>query len=66
MQIAARRDKTKNYFILPPLPYDKNSQEVQLVRKTKLTAKVNNSKLKLIKSERYIISKINLEKKNDY
>jgi ATP-dependent exoDNAse (exonuclease V) alpha subunit len=63
MQIAARRDRTKNYFILPPLPYDENSQEVQLVRKTPLTAEVNNSKLKLINNERYIISKINLEKK---
>ena len=63
MQIAARRDRTKNYFILPPLPYDENSQEVQLVRKTPLIAKVNYSKLKPINSERYIISKINLEKK---
>ncbi len=63
MQIAARRDRTKNYFILPPLPYDENRQEAQLVRKTQLIAKVNNSKLKLINNERYIISKINLEKK---
>ncbi len=62
MQIAARRDRTKNYFILPPLPYDENSQKVQLVRKTPLIAKVNNSKLKLINNERYIISEINLEK----
>jgi GTPase SAR1 family protein len=63
MQIAARRDRTKNYFILPPLPYDENSQEVKLVRKTPLIAKVNNSKLKLINNERYIISKINLAEK---
>jgi hypothetical protein len=63
MQIAARRDRTKNYFILLPLPYDENSQEVQLVRKIPLIAKVNNSKLKHINNERYIISKINLAEK---
>ncbi len=51
MQIVARRDRTKKNFILPPLPYDENSQEVQLVRKTPLIAKVNNSKLKLINNE---------------
>jgi hypothetical protein len=61
MQIAARRDRTKNYFILPPLPHDENSQEVQLVRKTSLIAKVNNSKLKLINNDRYVISKINIQ-----
>ncbi len=60
---AARRDRTKNCLILPPLPYDENSQEVQLVRKTPFIAKVNDSKLKLINNERYIISKINLAKK---
>ena len=63
MQIAAKRDRTKNYFILPPLPYDENSQEVKLVRKTPIIAKINNSKLKLINNERYIISKINLADK---
>ncbi len=50
MQIAARRDRSQNYFILP-LPYDENSQEVKLVRKTQLIAKVNNSKLKLVNNE---------------
>jgi ATP-dependent exoDNAse (exonuclease V) alpha subunit len=63
MQIAAKRDRTKNYFILPPLQYDENSQEVKLVRKTPIIAKINNSKLKLINNERYIISKINLADK---
>jgi hypothetical protein len=59
MQIAAKRDKTKKYFILPPLPYDGNSQEVKLIRKTPIIAKVNNSKLKLINNDRYVITKIN-------
>ncbi len=63
MQIAARRDRIKNYFILHPLPYDENSPKKQLVRKTPLIAKVNHSKLKLINNERYIISKINLAEK---
>ena len=63
MQIAAKRDRTKNYFILQPLPYDENSQEVKLVRKTPIIAKINNSKLKLINNERYIISKINIADK---
>ncbi len=52
-----------NYFILPPLPYDENSREVKLVRKEPIIAKVNNSKLKLINNERYIISKINIAEK---
>ncbi len=63
MQIAAKRDRTKNYFILPPLPYDENNQEVKLVRKMPIIAKVNNSKLKLINNDRYIISKINIADK---
>ena len=63
MQLAARKDRSKNCFILPPLPYDENSQEVKLVRKTPLIAKVNNSKLNIINNERYVISKINLAEK---
>ena len=39
---------TKNYFILQPLPYDENSQEVKLVRKTPIIAKINNSKLRFL------------------
>jgi hypothetical protein len=50
MQIAARRDRTKNYFILPPLTYNENSQEVKSVRKTPLIAKVNNFTKKSIKT----------------
>ncbi len=63
MQIADRIDRTKNYFILPPLPYDENSQEVKYVKKTPLIAKVNDSKLKPINSERYIITNVNLAEK---
>ncbi len=63
MQIAAKRDRTKKYFILPPLQYDENIQEVKIVRKTPIIAKVNNSKSNLINNERYIISKITLADK---
>ncbi len=40
MQIAAKRDRINNYFILPPLPYDENSQEVKFVRKKTIIAKL--------------------------
>jgi hypothetical protein len=60
MQIASRKDRTKNYFELKKLQYDENSQDVVLVRKTPLIAKVNNSKLKLINNDRYIITKIDV------
>ena len=46
---------------LPKLQYDENSQDVILVRKTPLIAKVNNSKLKLINNERYTITKIDVD-----
>jgi hypothetical protein len=38
--------------------YDDNSQDVILVNKTPLIAKVNNGNLKLINNERYIIKKV--------
>ena len=46
---------------LPKLQYDENSQDVILVRKTPLIAKVNNWKLKLINNESYTITKIDVD-----
>ena len=61
MKIAYKKDKTRYYFKLPKLQYDENSQDVILVKKTPLIAKVNNSKLKLINNERYTITKIDVD-----
>jgi len=44
MKLAHKKDKTKNYIDLPKLQYDDNSQDVSLVHKTPVIAKVNNSK----------------------
>ena len=46
MKLAYKKDRTKYYFRIPKLQYDENSQDVILVRKLPLIAKVNNSKLK--------------------
>ncbi len=51
--------KTKNYIKLEKLAYDDNSQDVTLVSKTPVIAKVNNSKLAIINNERYTIKKVN-------
>ena len=61
MKIAYQKDKTKYYLRLPKLQYDQNSQDVILVRKTPLIAKVNNWKLKLINNESYTITKIDVD-----
>jgi hypothetical protein len=62
MKLAYTKDRTRYYFRIPKLQYDGNSQDVILVRKTPLIAKVNNSKLKIINNERYIITKLMLMK----
>jgi hypothetical protein len=62
MKIAYKKDRTRYYFRIPKLQYDKNSQDVILVRNMPLIAKVNNSKSKLINNDRYIITKIDVEK----
>jgi hypothetical protein len=61
MKLAYKKDKTRYYFRLPKLQYDENSRDVILVRKMPLIAKVNNSKLKIINNERYIITKIDVD-----
>ncbi len=61
MKLAYKKDKTRYYVRLPKLQYDENSQDVILVRKTPLIAKVNNTKLKLINNERYTITKIDVD-----
>jgi ATP-dependent exoDNAse (exonuclease V) alpha subunit len=61
MKLAYKKDRTRYYFRLPKLQYDENSQDVILVRKTPLIAKVNNSKLNLINNERYTITKIDVD-----
>ena len=61
MKLAYKKDRTRYYFKIPKLQYDENSQDVILVRKTPLIAKVNNSKLKIINNERYIITKIDVD-----
>ena len=61
MKLAYKKDKTRYYVRLPKLQYDENSQHVILVRKMPLIAKVNNSKLKIINNERYIITKIDVD-----
>jgi hypothetical protein len=61
MKLAYKKDKTRYYFRLPKLQYDENSQDVILVRNMPLIAKVNNSKLKLINNDRYIITKIDVD-----
>jgi hypothetical protein len=61
MKLAYKKDRTRYYFRLPKLQYDENSQDVILVRNMPLIAKVNNSKLKLINNDRYIITKIDVD-----
>jgi nitrogen regulatory protein PII-like uncharacterized protein len=61
MKLAYKKDRTRYYFKIPKLQYDENSQDVILVRKTPLIAKVNNSKLNLINNERYTITKIDVD-----
>jgi 5-methylcytosine-specific restriction enzyme A len=58
MDAAYKKAKTSNYITLKKLEYDDNSQDVILVNKTPLIAKVNNGNLKLINNERYIIKKV--------
>jgi 5-methylcytosine-specific restriction enzyme A len=58
MDEAYKKDKTSNWIEIKKLEYDDNSQDVKLVRKTPLIAKVNNGNLKLINNERYIIKKV--------
>jgi hypothetical protein len=58
MDAAYKKAKTSNYITLKKLEYDDNSQDVILVNKTPLIAKVNNGHLKLINNERYIIKKV--------
>jgi 5-methylcytosine-specific restriction enzyme A len=58
MDTAYKKAKTSNYITLKKLEYDDNSQDVILVNKTPLIAKVNNGNLKLINNERYIIKKV--------
>jgi len=58
MTAAYKKAKTSNYVSLKKLEYDDNSQDVILVNKTPLIAKVNNGNLKLINNERYIIKKV--------
>ena len=58
MEAAYKKAKTSNYITLKKLEYDDNSQDVTLVNKTPLIAKMNNGNLKLINNERYIIKKV--------
>jgi predicted PilT family ATPase len=58
MESAYKKDKTSNWIEIKKLIYDDNSQDVKLVNKTPLIAKVNNGSLKLINNERYVISKL--------
>jgi ATP-dependent exoDNAse (exonuclease V) alpha subunit len=58
MDAAYKKAKTSNYISLKKLEYDDNSQDVILVNKTPLIAKVNNGSLKLINNERYVIKKV--------
>jgi len=59
MNAAWKKAKTKNYIKLEKLAYDDNSQDVTLVSKTPVIAKVNNSKLAIINNERYTVKKVN-------
>jgi len=59
MNAAWKKAKTKNYIKLEKLAYDDNSQDVTLVSKTPVIAKVNNSKLSIINNERYTVKKVN-------
>jgi 5-methylcytosine-specific restriction endonuclease McrA len=63
MDAAYKKAKTSNYITLKKLEYDDNSQDVILVNKTPLIAKVNNGNLKLINNERYIIKKVDNKSK---
>jgi DNA replication protein DnaC len=53
-----RAPRKEHYIKLDKLPYDDNSQDVTLISKTPLIAKVNNSGLKIINNERYTIKKV--------
>jgi len=64
MKVAYKKAKTKNYIKLEKLPYDDNSQDVTLVNKIPVIAKVNNSKLDIINNERYTITKIDINEKH--
>ena len=61
MNAAWKKAKTKNYIKLEKLAYDENSQDVTLVSKTPVIAKVNNSKLDIINNERYTVKKIDID-----
>ena len=61
MNAAWKKAKTKNYIKLEKLAYDDNSQDVTLVSKTPVIAKVNNSKLDIINNERYTVKKIDID-----
>jgi DNA polymerase III delta prime subunit len=58
MDALYKKAKTGNYISLKKLEHDDNSQDVILLAKTPLIAKVNNKSLKLINNERYIIKKV--------
>jgi ATP-dependent exoDNAse (exonuclease V) alpha subunit len=58
MQMAYKKAKTANYISLKKLEHDDNSQDVILLHKTPLIAKVNDKSLQLINNERYIIKKV--------
>ena len=64
MKAAYKKAKTKNYIKLTKLPYDDNSQDVTLVNKIPVIAKVNNSKLDIINNERYTITKIDINERH--
>jgi ATP-dependent exoDNAse (exonuclease V) alpha subunit len=53
-----RAPRKEHYIKLDKLPYDDNSQDVTLISKTPLIAKVNNSGLKIINNERYTIKTV--------
>jgi ATP-dependent exoDNAse (exonuclease V) alpha subunit len=63
MKVAYKKAKTKNYIKLDKLQYDDNSQDVTLVNKIPVIAKVNNSKLSIINNERYTITKIDINER---
>jgi ATP-dependent exoDNAse (exonuclease V) alpha subunit len=58
MDALYKKAKTGNYISLKKLEHDDNSQDVILLAKTPLIAKVNNKSLKLINNERYTIKKV--------
>jgi ATP-dependent exoDNAse (exonuclease V) alpha subunit len=60
MNAAWKKAKTKNYIKLEKLAYDDNSQDVTLINKTPIIGKVINSKLGIINTERYTITKVDI------